>query len=294
MNKALIIVLVLIIITVAGIISFNKTTEFLAIDKCLDNGGSWNYQTESCDSTIQESIVKISNNEPKLNDITLANDVNEVVDSIELLYDFEFYLTPQMEKWYNENYKKKVNSDTFLLTKVFSRPSLESKTLGKMIAFYDTLVSNFRIQLLDSSNRKIWEFGKIGDWGYGIHLVAIAQSKSFIKLPINYFLSNAWINKKSINGYSETFRNQLIRVSSVELLNINTGEVLTNVSGSFLVTGFYEEGFILRKEIPEDMPCGDYVKTDNIDSLPKYQIKIDQLKNESGDFNIGLTYPRGC
>jgi len=287
--------LILIIALLTSLFGYMKVKAFIAINKCVDRGGIWYSEQKRCDSAESNYSSNILKTRHKISEIKKSLDSNENIDSIQLLYDFEFFLTPEIENWYKDNYEKRINSKSFLLTTLYSMPTSESKAIGKMVAYYDTLISNFRIQLVDNKGKTVKEFNEIGDWGYGIHLNVIAQSESFIKLPMEYFHSNAWINKKSVNGSSSTFKEMLISVSSVTIINIQTGEELKNVSGSFLVMGFENGNFVLRKEIPEDMPCGaDFETTENIDSLPKFYLKIQELKTKNGDFNIWLTYPRGC
>lgn len=276
-----ILILLVIIAGLGGISLYLKSTDFFAIDKCLDSGGRWNYEEKKCEYTNDT----LTNEKPPIKEksvrIKKIARIQEPIDSLECVYDCEFYLKPEMEEWYNKNYSKRVNSQVFEIADIFSKPNIDSLAIGKIIAYYDTLILNYRMQIVDTNNKVVKEFTEIGDWGYGIHLNVIAHSESFVQLPFEYLSSIAWISKKSINGYSESYKGKLIRIKTDK-------EV-------YFVKSVENGKLVLRKEIPEDMPCTeDFVKTENIDSLPVYFIKIEELKNESGDFDIELAYPRGC
>lgn len=45
-----------IIVMVIGIGSFFGFSDFMAIDKCLDSGGAWNYETRECEYDLQDSL----------------------------------------------------------------------------------------------------------------------------------------------------------------------------------------------------------------------------------------------
>lgn len=274
-------ILFVIIVGFGGISLYMKSTDFFAIDKCLDSGGRWNYDEKKCEYANDTLINEKSPIKEKPVRIKKIARKQEPIDSLECVYDCEFYLKPEMEDWYNKNYSKRVNSQVFKIADMFSEPNIDSLVIGKMIAYYDTLILNYRIQIVDTNNKVVKEFTEIGDWGYGIHLNIIAHTESFVQLPFEYLSSIAWISKKSINGYSESYKGKLIRKKTDKEVYF-----VKSVENGLLV---------LRKEIPEDMPCEeDFVKTENVDSLPVYFIKIKELKNESGDFDIELAYPRGC
>jgi hypothetical protein len=38
-----------------GFYAFIKISKFIAIDKCLDNGGSWNYEIETCECSKKKN-----------------------------------------------------------------------------------------------------------------------------------------------------------------------------------------------------------------------------------------------
>ena len=285
-RKKTILILFIIIAGFGGTFVYLKSVDFFAIEKCLDSGGRWNYDEIKCEYAKDTLTIEKSDKIVR---------VKEQIDSLKYVYDCEFYLKPEMEEWYNKNYSKGVNSQVFKIADIFSEPNIDSSAVGQMIAYYDTLISNFRIQIIDTSNKVVKEFTEIGDWGYGIHMNVIAHTESFVQLPFEYLSSIAWISKESINGYSESYKGKLIIIKDGTLTNVNSGEKRKSESEVYFAKSVENGKLVLRKEIPEDMPCGeDFVKTENIDSLPDYFIKIKELKNESGDFDIALAYPRGC
>ena len=274
-RKKILLVLFLIIAGFGGIFVYLKSTDFFAIDKCLDSGGRWNYYEKKCEYAKDTLTIEKSDKIKKIAAI------QEQIDSLEYVYDCEFYLKPEIEEWYNINNSKGVNSPVFKIADIFPEPNIDTNAIGKIIAYYDTSILNYRIQIIDTTNKVVKEFQEIGDWGYGIHLNVIAHTESYIQLPFEYLSSIAWISKKTINGISESYKGKLIIIKADE-------EV-------YFVKSVKNGVLELRKEIPEDMPCSEeFVKTENIESLPVYFIKIEDLKNESGDFNIKLAYPRGC
>jgi hypothetical protein len=294
-RKKTILILFIIIAGFGGIFLYLKITDFFAIDKCLDSGGRWNYDEKKCEylkDTLTDKKFPIIEKSVRIKKIAR---IQEQIDSLEYVYDCEFYLRPEMEEWYNKNYSKGENSQVFKIADIYSYPNIDSSTIGQLITYYDTLISNFRIKIIDPSNKVVKEFIEIGDWGYGIHLNVIAHTKSFVQLPFEYLSSNAWISKKSINGHSESYKGKLIRINNSILTNIDSGEKTKSETDVYFVKSIENGKMVLRKEIPEDMPCGeDFKKTENIDSLPEYFIRIEELKKENGDFDIQLAYPRGC
>ncbi len=49
----------LILFLVAGALAWPCVSEFLAVDRCLDAGGSFNYATASCDLTANHPYVDV-------------------------------------------------------------------------------------------------------------------------------------------------------------------------------------------------------------------------------------------
>jgi len=293
-RRILIILFALATVIIGGTLIYLKLKDYFAIKECLASGGSWNYEMKLCE--YMDTIINLVDTDVQnISEKTKEEPIMlEAIDSLELIYDFEFYLKTEMEEWYNSNYKLRINSQIFHLCDIYTKPNIESSLVGEMISFYDTIASNFRIQIIDTCKNVIKELTQIGDWGYGIHLTVVAQSESFVKLPFDFLMTDAWIPKKPLNGYSESFKGKLISVSAVTLTNMKSGEILNYVSGSYLVKDIKDGHFILRKEIPEDMPYKeDFIKTENIDSLPEYYLNINELKSEEGGYNIGITYARG-
>ena len=45
-------------IILAGVWTYQKFDNFLKIDSCLDNGGSWNYEQQKCEFSSKEQNFK--------------------------------------------------------------------------------------------------------------------------------------------------------------------------------------------------------------------------------------------
>lgn len=45
-----------IIVVMIGVWAFFKFSDFMAIDKCLDRGGAWNYETRECEYELHDSF----------------------------------------------------------------------------------------------------------------------------------------------------------------------------------------------------------------------------------------------
>jgi hypothetical protein len=54
----IVIIVLSFIVVLFGIIGFVKYSTFFQIDKCLDSGGSWNYETGKCEYETQVEIKK--------------------------------------------------------------------------------------------------------------------------------------------------------------------------------------------------------------------------------------------
>jgi hypothetical protein len=52
--------LIVIAIVTISIFSFFKIKRFIEIDNCLDHGGNWNYQLNSCEFSVVESTLSIA------------------------------------------------------------------------------------------------------------------------------------------------------------------------------------------------------------------------------------------
>ena len=48
MNRLLIIIVSVLVLLIAGLYMFSEKSDFWEIDKCLDSGGSWTYETKEC------------------------------------------------------------------------------------------------------------------------------------------------------------------------------------------------------------------------------------------------------
>ncbi|WP_291726729.1 hypothetical protein [Bernardetia sp.] len=284
--------IILSVIITLGFCACHETTKSLSNDNLNSNTNkliSEQSKVEKKQTLISE--YKRSNGEKT--DIKYVKDT-VIIDS-EPVYDFEFYLTTEIENWYNKNYKKQVNSNHWELANIYSRSNTESKLIGKMITYYDTLVSNYIIQVKTIDGKVKKEFREIGDWGYGIHINIVAHSEHFVQLPEEYFGKEAWVLTQNINGNSESYRGSLVELSANELIEKDTRKKVEIKQGVYLIEAFENSKFVIRKEIPEDMPCGDDIlKTNEIKNIPRYYLDIEKIKLKNGDFDVKPAYPRGC
>lgn len=216
------------------------------------------------------------------------------INNAEMIYDFEFYLKEELQKWYNENYEKHINSDTFKLTEIYRNPDENSEIVGELKMYYDTLVSNFVLQVVSKDGTVRKEFKEMGDWGYGAHLNVISFSKNYVQLPVEYLNTDSWINMEEVNGSVSSFIKMVVRLSNVKLSNIETGEKIEVVNENFYIENSVNGKFVVRKEIPEDMPCVEFEKTKDIDKIPRYYLDVKDIKMENGDYRIEEAYPKGC
>ena len=49
----------IILFTATGFYAFIKVSKFIATDKCLDKGGSWNYEIDTCECSEKNELNKI-------------------------------------------------------------------------------------------------------------------------------------------------------------------------------------------------------------------------------------------
>lgn len=220
--------------------------------------------------------------------------LDTAINKSEMVYNIELNLQEKLQKWYKENYEKQINSDTFKLAEIYSSPNGNSEIVGELKTYYDIVVSNFVLQIVSKNGSVRKEFKEIGDWGYGIHLNVVSFTKDYFQLPVEYLNTNSWINIDQVDGSVSSFVKSVVRLSSVKLSNIETGEKIEVANENYYVESSVNGKFVVRKEIPEDMPCDEFEKTKDIDKIPRYFLEIKEIKKENGDYRIELAYPKGC
>lgn len=228
----------------------------------------------------------------------MATGITCQAQEIENVLDLEFYLPEEAESWYNENYQKKIKSDTWILSDIFNDPSTSSKKVGELITYYEPAVNNYVLQFQTLDGTVIKEINSIGDWGYGIHLNVIGSTKGFVRLPDAFLNNEAWIKlgegSNSLNGGVTSFVKQIVSLPTISVNTHSDGAKQTLERGNYVIEDYKDGSFIIRKEIPNDMPCGDDVPQINLETLPRYELPIMNLIGEDGEITIGIAYPRGC
>jgi len=218
------------------------------------------------------------------------------------VFDFEFYLPIQLEQWYQKNNKKKIKSKEWTIGNVYSKPDTLSKQIGFLTAKYNPTVYNFELNFKSDHNQTLKQIKEIGDWGYGIHINVIDTIGDYVKLSNKYFKTQAWIftnpnqaKQDLISGGHSTFVDQLVTLPACNSKQIGTNLTTKLLSGNYYIKSYLNGEFSLRKEIPEDMDCGEEIsnKTKQQDII-WYKVKLKDLQTSDADFNIRLAYPKGC
>lgn len=212
--------------------------------------------------------------------------------------DLEFYLPAELEKWYSENYEKNMLSQSWVLCDIYSEPNSESDKIGRAVAYYEPELSNFIVQFLSSDGTIKKELREIGDWGYGIHLNTIDTTEEFARLPDSYMGKSAWVimgnRPQMLNARVTSYVEQIVHLLTVKASDYPSGQLITLKSGNYVVEKYEKGMFIIRKEVPSDMPCGDEVTPTDLSKLARYKLSIKHLLNANGEFVIDIAYPRGC
>jgi hypothetical protein len=216
----------------------------------------------------------------------------------EEILDLEFYLTDEIEDWYSENYKQNTNSKVWVLADIFSLPCTSSEKVGELITFYDQTESNFVIQFRKNNDKITKEIRRIGDWGYGIHINAISATHDFVRLPDDFLSHECWIKlgdyTEGFNGGVNSYIDQIVYLTSSTVTNLSTRSNQKLEQGNYVVEKIQGQNFIIRKEVPTDMPCGEEVEVIDINTLDRFKLPWKNLYGEQGDMNIQYAYPRGC
>lgn len=214
------------------------------------------------------------------------------------VFDLEFYLPSEVESWYNKNYDKKIKSDIWTLGEIFSAPSNTSKKVGNLITYYEPEVNNFILQFRTIDGSVAKEVRSIGDWGYGIHLNVIGSIDGFVRLPNAFLKSLAWIRvgngSNSLNGRVSSFVEQIVSLPTISVSTYPSGLQQILERGNYVIEKYQDGSFIIRSEIPSDMPCGDDVEQVDLNTLPRYELSIKNLIDGDGEISMGVAYPRGC
>ncbi len=234
---------------------------------------------------------------------SLVNLPQELVN----VYDFTIYLPIEIEDWYNRNNDKGEKSEEWVIGEFYSHPSLKSIKVGELLSYFKSEVNNFVLQFKSTDRIIKKELKEIGDWGYELHLNVIDITNQFVKGPMKYFQRSAWLcyrddssieaskNKPIIYGSYTTYTKQSISLPRVTVIEVVTNKQTFIEAGIYFVESSSKEGFIIRKEMSEDMPCGDNPVLEIEDKVMKqYLLKMINLKDPEGNYQIKTVYARGC
>jgi len=223
------------------------------------------------------------------------------------IYDFTFYLPTELEEWYNKNHEKGKKSEEWIIGEFYSNPSSKSIKVGELLTYFKPEVNNFVLQFKSTDENIKNEFTEIGDWGYGLHINVIDTTNLFVKVPMKYFQTSAWLrygdhstievskNRPIIYGNYASYLKNIVSLPRVTVTEVVTNKQTFIEAGTYFIETSSKEGFILRKEMSEDMPCGGDPDLE-IDKkvLKRYLLKIKDLKDNKGNYQIEIAYPRGC
>ncbi|GEM_PF-2740908 len=220
---------------------------------------------------------------------------------LENVYDLEFYFSPEIENWYTRNYQKNIKSQIWILSDIYDSPNSASIKIGELITYYEPQENNYILQFRRDSLTVAKEIRHIGDWGYGIHMNVIDKTKEFARLPDAYFDQESWLGIKKgeksigLNADVISYVNQIVVLPKMKAMDLNSKTIVEINRGRYFVEKRQTGEFIIREEIPSDMPCGlEEIEKIDLQTLPRYKIKLDDLLGSDGDIRIDVAYKKGC
>lgn len=230
--------------------------------------------------------------------IALFTSVTCHSQEIDTVLDFEFYFPDEVENWYKENYNKNTKSKVWILSNLYDKPDRSSTKVGELVTYFEPAINNCILQFRTIDGSVIKEIKQIGDWGYGIHLNITGWENGFAQLPYSFLSDTAWIpagdEPNSLNGHATTFVDQIVSLPSTAVKVYPNGQSQKLQRGNYVIEKIYQGTFIIRKEVPTDMPCGENVEWSNLDKLTRYQLRIINLLGDDGEISIKVAYPKGC
>jgi hypothetical protein len=207
----------------------------------------------------------------------------------------------QMQIWYNNNWNNSNAQVSWKICNVYSTPDTSSEIIGSIYSSYIHDLGNFILYYnpKDSEELLVWN-DSLGDWGYGIYAYSLSVSGSFVKLPPNPFPENSWIQvgakvENGLKGDIESLVGRIIHIQELSAIKVTMHENLIIEEGNYMVLGLENGSYLIRKEIPSDMPCGDEVK-DSIDesTVVRYLVNYEDLIDENYRLKFRIAYPKGC
>jgi hypothetical protein len=215
------------------------------------------------------------------------------------ILQFIFYLPEAIEQWYIDNNNSPDAEGIWKLCDVYDHPDSTAKIIGELWLKYEKKIANFSICFKTSNNSNFITWEKdIGDWGYGVREFIIEINSGFAKLPGRIFPAEAWVeihNNNGLNGEVKTITGELFYIPEIKATDLSRNKSIVLANAVYLVLSKDKDSYIIRKEIPSDMPCGDnIVETKDKDKLEKYKIELKDLLDNDGRVIISLAYPKGC
>jgi len=217
------------------------------------------------------------------------------------IYLIQFTLPSEMQIWYNNNWNNPDAQGSWKICDVYSSPDTSSEIMGFISSTYNHEADNFILYYgpKDSKELLMWN-DSLGDWGYGVYAHTFSVSGAFVKLPPNPFPENSWIQvgskvKNGLKGDIESLVGRIIYIQELSAIKVTMHENLIIEAGNYMVLGLENGSYLIRKEIPSDMPCGDEVK-DSIDesTIVRYLVNYEDLIDENYRLRFSIAYPKGC
>jgi uncharacterized protein YecT (DUF1311 family) len=231
--------------------------------------------------------------------IKIKSEINRTGLNEKGILQLIFNLPEKIENWYADNNNNPDAEGIWKLCNLYDRPDSKAGIIGELWLKYEKKNVNFSICFKPSKTLNYLTWKKdIGDWGYGVREFIIEINNGFAKLPGKVFSTDAWIPVQKVdglNGRVEPVTGELFYVPEIKATDLSNDKSIVLDNAVYLFLSKDEDGYIIRKEIPSDMPCGeDVVETKDKDKLKKYKIKIKDLFDKDGKVIISLAYPKGC
>jgi hypothetical protein len=210
-----------------------------------------------------------------------------------------YNLPEEIVVWYDRNYQDPNAEGSWKLCNVFKQPDSTAEITGEIWVKYDKAMKWFSaiFKPKSSGNFLIWN-EDIGDFGYGITEFVIESRNGFVKLTGKIFSGDAWIKlifNDGINGEVRSIIGGLYYMPEVKAADLSNKKEIRLTNEVYYIISKDETGYIIRKELPGDMPCGEETK-ENIDEskIPKYKVKFEDFFDNDERVIISLAYPKGC
>ena len=99
---------------------------------------------------------------------------------------------------------------------------------------------------------------------------------------------------QTLNAGVSSYVEEIIYLPGIKATTYPSGELTTLKSGNYVVEKYEKGVYIIREEVPTDMPCGDEVPPTDLSKVARYKLPIKSLMDAYGEIVIEIAYPRGC